>query len=156
MTGKKLFVSILLILFLATGASIIGQEKLIKKADLPDAVRNTADEQSKGATVRGYTEDAEDGKLEYEIELVIDGHTKDLTIDPGGNLVEVEEQVVLDKLPIEVREGLHKKAGNGRITKVESISKRGKLVAYEAQVLTGGKRSEVEVGPDGKSPGHEE
>jgi uncharacterized membrane protein YkoI len=155
MAGKKFLVS-LFILVLATAASTIGQEKLIKKADLPNAVRKTAEEQTRGATVRGYTEDTEDGKLEYEIELLIDGHTKDLTIDPSGTLVEIEEQVVLDKLPTEVREGLHKKIGNGRITKVESISKRGKLVAYEAQVLTGGKRSEVQVGPDGKSLDHEE
>ena len=31
-----------------------------------------------------------------------------------------------------------------------------KLVAYEAQVTTNGKRSEVQVGPDGKPLDHEE
>jgi hypothetical protein len=29
-------------------------------------------------------------------------------------------------------------------------------VAYEAQVMTGGKKSEVQVGPDGKPLNHEE
>ena len=40
--------------------------------------------------------------------------------------------------------------------KVESITKHDKVVAYEAQVITNGKRSEVQVGPDGKPLDHEE
>ena len=40
--------------------------------------------------------------------------------------------------------------------KVESLTKRGKLVAYEGQVITKGKRSEVQVGPDGKPLDHQE
>jgi len=42
------------------------------------------------------------------------------------------------------------------ILKVESITKKDKLVAYEAQVDTSGKKSEVQVGPDGKPLDHEE
>jgi hypothetical protein len=53
-------------------------------------------------------------------------------------------------LPAAVKDGLTKAAGAGTIGKVESISKRGKLVAYEAVVKTGTKRSEIQVGPDGK------
>jgi hypothetical protein len=55
-----------------------------------------------------------------------------------------------------VREGLQQRAGTGKIGKVESLTKRGTLVAYEAHVLTGTKRSEVQVGPDGKPLAHEE
>ena len=55
-----------------------------------------------------------------------------------------------------MREGLQKKAGNGKLTKVESIVKHGRVVAYEAQVLTSSKRSEVQVGPDGQQLDHEE
>jgi hypothetical protein len=70
--------------------------------------------------------------------------------------VEVEEQVELDRLPADVKAGLTAKAGKGTIKKVESITKHDKLVAYEAQVMTDGKRSEVQVGPDGKPLDHEE
>jgi hypothetical protein len=55
-----------------------------------------------------------------------------------------------------VKAGLQAKAGKGKIVKVESLTKKGKLVAYEAQVETNGKKSEVQVGPDGKSLDHEE
>lgn len=79
-----------------------------------------------------------------------------MTIDSTGNVLEVEEQVLLDSLPEAVRSGLQQAAGAGRITNVESLTKRGTLVAYEAHVRTGQKRSEVQVGPDGKPLAHRE
>jgi hypothetical protein len=132
------------------------KEKTLQKSDLPAAVQKTADEQSKGATVRGYASEVEDGKLQYELQLTVNGHSKDVSIAPDGTVLEVEEQVDLSALPAGVREGLQKKAGAGKIAKVESLTKRGKLVAYEAQILTGKKRSEVQVGPDGQSLAHPE
>ncbi len=77
-------------------------------------------------------------------------------MDANGNVLEIEEEVALDELPQSVREGLWYKAGTGRVTKVESLTKRGALIAYEAQVLTGNKRSEIQVGPAGKPLDHEE
>lgn len=138
------------------GTGAMAQEKHIKKSDLPAAVQKTAEEQSKGATVRGYTQETEDGKLEYEVEMTVNGHGKDVSIDPDGNILEVEETVDLGGLPAEVREGLQKKAGAGKIGKVESITKHGSTVAYEAHVMNGTKKTEVQVGPDGKALDHEE
>jgi hypothetical protein len=43
-----------------------------------------------------------------------------------------------------------------QLVKVETLTKKGKLVACEAKVLTNGKTSEVQVGPDGKALDHEE
>ena len=61
-----------------------------------------------------------------------------------------------DSVSDTVKAGLLQLAGSGKITKVESLTKRGVLVAYEAQVRTGVKRSEVQVGPDGKPLAHPE
>jgi hypothetical protein len=77
-------------------------------------------------------------------------------MDANGVVVEVEEQVALDSLPTVVRDGLQAKAVKGKLIKVESITKHDKLVAYEAKVVTDGKKSEVQVGPDGKPLDHEE
>jgi hypothetical protein len=63
-------------------------------------------------------------------------------IDPSGAIVEVEEQVALESLPAAVKDGLQTKAGEGKLVKVESITKHDKLVAYEAKVLTAAKKSE--------------
>jgi len=136
--------------------SLIGQEKRIKKSDLPAAVQKAADEQSKGATIKGYNKEIENGKVEYEVELVVNSHSRNVSMDPQGNVLEVEEEVSLDSLPKAVREGLKQNAGKGIIRKIESIAKHGTLVAYEAHIMTAGKRSEIQVGPDGKTLEHEE
>jgi len=131
-------------------------ERTIQRTDLPPAVQRTADAQSTGATVRRYVKDNEGGHVEYEVEMTLDGHSKDVSIALDGTLLEIEEQVALDAIPGNVRKGLVTRAGGGTITKVESITKLGKIVAYEAQVRTAGKHSEIQVGPDGSSLAHEE
>jgi hypothetical protein len=80
----------------------------------------------------------------------VKGHERDVSIDENGKVVEVEEGLAIDTLPAAVREGVQRAAGAGQIVKVESLTKSGKLVAYEAAAKTGSKRSEVRVGPDGK------
>jgi len=141
---------------LVTALNISAQEKRIRKSDLPPVVQKTVDEQSKGATIKGYSKEIENGQVLYEVELTVNGHSKDVSMDPQGNVVEVEEGVALDSLSPAVREGLQQKAGKRRIGKVESLTKHGALVAYEAQVSNGAKRSEIQVGPDGKPLNHKE
>jgi hypothetical protein len=150
----------LLIAIAASGLVLAGaasaQEKKIKRSDLPPAVEKTVAEQSKGATIRGFSTEQEKGQTLYEVEMTVSGHSKDVSMTADGAVVEVEEQVAMDSLSAEVKAGLQAKAGAGKILKVESLTKKGKLVAYEAQVETNGKKSEVQVGPDGKPLEHEE
>ena len=141
---------------LAVLGNAMAQEKKIERSDLPAAVEKTVAAQSKGATIRGFSKEVEKGKTTYEVQMTVNGHTKDLEVDESGVVVEVEEQVALEALPTEARIGLQARAGKGRITKVESITKKDRLVAYEAQVDTGGKKTEVQVGADGKPLDHEE
>ena len=141
---------------LVISAGVQAQEKKIKRSDLPPAVEKTVSEQSSGATVRGFSLEKEKGQTFYEAQLTVDGHSKDILIDAKGTVVEVEEEVAMDRLSAEVKVGLLAKAGKGKIRKVETIKKQDKLVAYEAQVVTNGKKSEVQVGPDGKPLDHEE
>lgn len=156
MTRNSLVLSTIAFSFLVLVSIAPAQEVRIPKSDLPAAVQKTADEQSKGATVRGYKKETENGRLVYELQLTVNGHSKDVSIDSKGNVLEIEEEVTLDKLPPSVRGALQKKAIAGTIQKVESITKHGSVVAYEAKLITDGKKSEVQVGPDGKPLGHEE
>jgi hypothetical protein len=148
--------TLLAVLTVTTLAVAQDKEKRIKRADLPPAVEKTVATISQGATIKGFSQEVENGQTLYEVEMTVNGHGKDVNIDSSGAVVEVEEQVEMDSLPAAVREGLQAKAGKGKISKVESITKHGKLVAYEAQVRTDGKKSEVQVGPDGKPLNHEE
>lgn len=148
--------STILFILIVLAISASSQEKRITRADLPAAVQKTVDEQAKGATIRGYNREMENGKVAYEVELTVNGHSKDVLMDAQGNVLEIEEEVTLGDLPAAVREGLQKKAGKGTIAKVESLTKKGVLVAYEAQVRLGKKRSEIQVGPEGKPLAHKE
>ena len=131
-------------------------EKKIQRSDLPPAVERTVAKQSKGTTIRGFSQEKENGQTYYEAELMVNGHTKDVLVDANASVVEVEEQVFTESLPAAVRHGLQDKAGKGKLVKVETLTKKDKLVAYEAKVLNNGKTSEVQVGADGKALGHEE
>jgi hypothetical protein len=131
-------------------------ERKVTRTELPAPVQAAADEQTKGAKVRGYSTETENGQREYEVDMVVNGHDKDVMFASDGRVVEVEEAVAMDALSPEVRAGLMAKAATGKITKIESVTKGGKIVAYEALVMTAGKRSEIQVGPDGGKLAHEE
>ena len=141
---------------LLIAATSHAEEKQIKRSELPAAVEKTVAEQSKNATVKGFSKEVEDGKTIYEAELTVNGHGKDIAMDAQGNIVEIEEEVEMATLPAAVKDGLTKAAGKGSITKVETLTKKGKLVAYEAVVKNGTKSSEIQVGPDGKKLAHPE
>jgi hypothetical protein len=125
-------------------------EKPVKMKNLPKAVQKTVQEQSQGATIRGLSKEVKGGKSSYEVELKVNGHNKDVLIDSEGAVVEIEEEVALTSLPPAAKAEIEKQAGSGKIGMVESITKNGAIVAYEAHVKTGKKRSEVKVGPDGQ------
>lgn len=132
------------------------QEKKINRSELPAVVEKTVEAQAAGASLRGFSKETENGRVLYEAELTMNGHSKDILIDETGKVVEVEEQVDIDALSPSVRNALLTKAGTGKIVKVETLTKNHTLVAFEAQVRTSGKRLEIQVGPNGEALSHEE
>jgi hypothetical protein len=136
-------------LLTAVGVRAQESERRVKMRDLPEAVRKTVREQSKGASLRGLSEEVEGGKTFYEAELRVGGHNRDVLMDASGAVVEVEEEVALSSLPLTVKEQIKKQAGRGRILVVESITKNNAVVAYEAHVRKGGKSLEIKIAPDG-------
>ena len=153
---KKYYLAVFaadILLFTGTASA---QERKIKRSELPPAVEKTVAAQSAGATIRGFSTERENGQTLYEVEMTVNGHGKDVSMTANGSIVEVEEQVAMDSLSPGVKAGLQAKAGKGKILKIESLTKKDKLVAYEAQVVTNGKRSEIQIGPDGKPLDHEE
>lgn len=131
-------------------------ERSVKMSELPAAVRETVREQSRGARIRGLSVETENGVTNYEVELKVNGHTRDVLIDPSGAVVSVEEQVALASLPAAVKTAIEHNAGGGRIVLVESISKGGVVEAYEAHVRRAGRTREIKVGADGRSISQEQ
>ena len=125
-------------------------ERRVTMKDLPAPVQATVKKESKGAVIRGLSKEVKNGQTFYEVELKVNGRTRDALIDPAGKVIEIEEQVPLSSLPPAVKSAIVKQAGKGRIMLVESVSKENSVVAYEAHVKTAGKMSEIKVNTDGK------
>jgi len=125
-------------------------ERKVRREQLPPAVEKTVAAESQGATIKGLSTEVENRQRFYEASLNVNGHNKDILMDKAGNIVEVEEEVQLDSLPAALQDALKKAAGSGRIEVVESLTKKGTLVAYEAHVKRGSKRLEIQVGPNGE------
>ena len=153
---KTLIFALLFSGFVVLAVNSRAQEKQIKRSELPPAVESRVAAESAGAVIKGFSEENEKGQMHYEMELTVNGKSKDVTMDKAGNVLEVEQEVVLDELPPAEQAGLKGQAGSGKIVKVESLTKHDKLVAYEADVVRNGQRSEIQVGPDGKPLAHEE
>jgi len=131
-------------------------EKKLERSALPPAVESTVQRASGGAAIKGFSTERENGKKVYEAEMIIDGHTKDIQIAEDGTLNEIEEEVPFSALPAAVQSALTARAGGAKIVKVESLTKKEKLVAYEAATLKAGKKGEIQVGPDGGKLAHSE
>lgn len=94
--------------------------------------------------------EAEAGKTRYEVETKVNGHSRDVSLDARGNLVEIEEETDIAAIPSAAREALTKLAAGGKMGKVETVTS-GSAVSYETVVTRGGKHKEVAVNADGSS-----
>lgn len=135
---------------------VFAQEKKIMRSALPPAVEKAVQSETKEATIKVFAEEREHGKIFYEVETVIDGHTRDILFTSDGKIAEVEEEVAFDSLPLTVQTGLSKKASGFAVEKVEALSKNGRLVAYEGTIRRQGKPAEIKIGPQGQKLAHEE
>jgi uncharacterized membrane protein YkoI len=129
-------------------ASVAASERRVAMDDLPGPVQEAVREYTKGLKVIGFEEETEDGKTLYEVEVRVDGKTRDILFDATGKVVEDEMEVALDSIPEAARSALEQAAGGGEINKVEAVTKDG-ITVYEAKIKKDGKKSEVVVGADG-------
>jgi hypothetical protein len=146
----------LLIVFAFVTTSLFAQERKIDRKNLPAAVEKTLQANLGGATIKGFATEMEGGKRVYEAETILNGHIRDLQFGLDGSLNEIEEEVAVEALPASVKKALTAKAGSAKITRVESLIKKGKLVAYEASTLKGTRKGEVQSGPNGETLKHGE
>lgn len=141
----QLFSRTVVLLVLGT-PTLFAAEKRIQAKDLPPAVQAAVQDATRGATIKGYAREVGGGKTMFEVETTVNGHARDLLFDASGTLVEVEEAMSLDAVPVAVKTAL---AARGHVVTVEQVT-RGKAITYEAVVEHNGKQSEVAVTADGK------
>jgi hypothetical protein len=134
--------------------SAVAQEtkaaKSLQVKDLPTAVQKTVQDNLKGGTIKNIGKETEDGLVQYEIESVLDGKARDFNVDLRGNLLVMEEATTLDAIPAAAKAAIVKKVGDGTLGVVETFSKPGQPMLYEAVYKDkGGKSHEILVKADG-------
>jgi hypothetical protein len=73
-----------LLIGLVLAGTALAQEKKIKRSELPAAVEKAVVQQSKGATIRGFSQEKENGQTTYEAKMLLNSHTKDVQMDGNG------------------------------------------------------------------------
>jgi hypothetical protein len=68
-------------------------------------------------------------------------------MNPDGTVVQVEQEIAWDQLPAGVQTDFNNVAGKGKYGAVNTITKEGKLVAYEAELITNGNKAHVQLKP---------
>jgi uncharacterized membrane protein YkoI len=133
---------------LLIGQAMIADQK-VKLENVPPAVQKAVREQAEKGTLVGLSTEKEKGKTMYEVETKVNGKSRDVLLDKGGAVVEIEEEVELSSIPAPARAAIEKRAAGGTINKVELVT-HGPTVVYEAEIRTkAGKNVEVGVKADG-------
>ena len=143
---------IVAVMALGLGAIASAQARKLTESDLPEPVKAKAAEVIGSGKVTGYWERNEAGRIVYEVDVVVDGRAKGVLISPDGAVLVIQAEVPWDALDPNVQSGLKKAAGDGKVVQVYSVEGDGKIQRYIATVDNGGKKSKVEVGPDGAPP----
>ena len=134
--------ALVLSVILARAASAQETEKKIQMKDLPPAVQQALKDHSKGATLVGFAKEVEGGVTRYEAEMKVGNRTKDVTFDPNGNLLSIEEETTLESIPTPARDAIQKAVGKRKLLLVETVSEKG-TTFYEAHFKSGLRTKEV-------------
>jgi hypothetical protein len=127
------------------------QPKALQLKDLPASVQKTVQETLKGGAIKNIAKEKEGGIEQYEIESTLNGQSRDFNVAVDGRLLVVEEATTLDAIPTAAKAAIQRKAAGGTVATVETFSKPGKPVLFEAVYKDAkGKRHEVHVAADGK------
>ena len=96
----------------------------------------------------GYTSEKVDGAMVYTMDLVASGLTRGIVMDSQGNVLSTQQEVAWSELPADIQKNFTNVSSKGKLGAVSTVSKNGKIVAYEAVLVVKGERNHVRVKPN--------
>lgn len=131
------------------GFPAAAQEKKITAKQVPAAVIAAFKTAYPNATIRGYAQEKENGKLFYEIESVEGTTHRDVLYNADGTVAEIEESIAATDLPAAAQEAFRQKYPKAVISLAEKTT-AGDKVTYEVAARQGRKRISMEFDTAGK------
>lgn len=139
-----------LLMAIASLASLAtAADKKLQMTDLPPAVQKTVQAQLKGAEIKSIATETGNGKVQYEVETMLNGKHRDFEVDTKGALLAVEEETALDSVPAAAKAAIEKKVAGGKLGMVEIVTKDGNTFYEAAYASKTGKKHEALIKPDG-------
>jgi uncharacterized membrane protein YkoI len=140
-----------LVIIVTIGATYLwADEEKIPLDKLPKEVKDAVLAKFPKAELKGAEKEVENGKTIYEVNLVSDGSSIEVSVTPDGKIVSIEKTIAEKDVPKAVAEALAKKYPKATTKKIEEITK-GKAITYEFLIETAEKKKlEVVFDPDGK------
>jgi len=142
--------STLALLALLAGAIALPVQAAAPKPPTPAAVLGAFKQAYPKATIKRTIHEERDGKAVVEIESVDHGLRRDLLYAVDGHLLECEETIPADSLPVTVREALNREAPGAKVGRIERIDREG-VVSYSINVKAKGKAREILLDPTGNT-----
>jgi hypothetical protein len=135
---------------LPAGAS--ADEQKVKLADVPAVVRQAAAKAVPDAKWTEATTEAEDGETTFEIiGEKPGGRAVSVGVSEAGKVLEIENEIPLKEVPRLITDACKAKYPKFQPSDAETVSKDGKIVAYELSGKLGQKEVDIRVSADGKT-----
>lgn len=147
----KLCASLLAVAGLLFGSTVQADEEDVPLTRLPAKVRDAVKAKFPEAELVKASKEVDEGVVLFEVGIKNKGQTIEVTVNEGGQIVEIEYQIDPKDLPKAVTDSLNKKYGALKFEKAEDIVKGDKKY-YEVLIAhaNGTRKTEVQIDKDGK------
>jgi uncharacterized membrane protein YkoI len=165
---KRFFTFIVVLCVMALGLAVAGpgstQEQAQKAVKLPPAVAQAVKANCPGAVIDKMDVEKEAGLALYDIEFK--AGRGEIEVAEDGTVMDIATIVALKDIPKPAADAILKAAAGAKVGQLEKSEIRAEIVktgekgtivklaapkyVYEAEVIQGEKRGEVQIAPDGK------
>lgn len=135
-------------------AAARADEEPVPLDKLPKAVASAVEKRFPKVMTTGASKEKDGDKVVFEVSLKKDGKNIDVTVTEAGVITLIEQELAFKDLPKAVAKTFGEKYADARYEVIESVTTvadgKETLAYYESTLVSGGKKWEVEVLPDGK------
>ena len=124
------------------------QERKVTESEVPPAALAALKELAGEASITEYAEEIEHGSTFYEGSWkAVTGSNVDALVTSAGDVVEIEEQVTADQVPVAVRAAVRNLSGPD----APLFCEKKTMILYEVKFRKDDQRHEILYTPDGRT-----
>ncbi len=139
--------AVLIVAVVLNGCSLFTKE--VKLEDVSSAAQAAIEAYTSGEGIEKITHEKEEGKHFYKVEYKNDGRKFELKVDEDGEVLEAEEIVTMEDLPLAVQETVKTASAGAEIKELALLETEEGKTFYEIEFEKDGKEHKVKIAEDG-------